>query len=297
MIGRYVGYDSVSHIFPDSERGSGMDGIVKDYVRWLRSWGASDDTVRARSVIARGRLRDWGIDGFTAANIEDWLGREVSDWTRATYHAHLSDLCAWLAATGRLPDNPMLAIRKPGRPHSLPRPLSDAEVDRALAAASGRVLTWLLLGLNAGLRAHEIAKVRGEDVTPEGIYVQGKGGKRAVQPMHPDIALDARQQGYPGRGWWFPSAKVPGRPVMAATVSNYVGRLFSDLGIEGSVHRTRHTYGTNLLRSGVHIRDVQQLMRHSDLSTTAAYTAVDEDHLQAAVARLPSRIQRTDDAS
>lgn len=268
-----------------------MQEVVEDYVRWLRSWGASADTIRARRVVASGRLRDWGgLGGLTADNVEGWLGREMSAWTRSTYHAHLSDFCAWLAASGRIADNPMTSIRKPPRPHSLPRPLSDAEVERSIDAAGGRQLTWLLLGLNAGLRAHEIAKLRGEDVSERGIYVEGKGGKRAQLPMHPDIWDDAAQ--YPERGWWFPSAKVPGQPITADTVTNYTGRLFDSLGIKGSIHRTRHTYGTTLLRNGVHIRDVQRLMRHSDLSTTAAYTAVDEDQLQSAVDRLPSRLKR-----
>lgn len=267
-----------------------MQEVVEDYVRWMRSWGASEDTIRARRTVARGRLREWGgLAGFTPDNVERWLGREMSAWSRSTYHAHLSDFCAWLAASGRIEADPMPSIRKPPRPHSLPRPLSDAEVERALSAATGRQLTWLLLGLNAGLRAHEIAKLRGEDVSARGIYVEGKGGKRAHLPMHPDIWTDA--QGYPERGWWFPSARVPGRSITANTVTNYTSRFFGSLGIAGSIHRTRHTYGTTLLRNGVHIRDVQRLMRHSDLSTTAAYTAVDEDQLQAAVNRLPSRLR------
>jgi Phage integrase family len=49
------------------------------------------------------------------------------------------------------------------------------------------------------------------------------------------------------------------------------------------VHRCRHVYATRLLRSGVNIRVVQQLMRHASLQTTAAYTAVDEDELRDAV--------------
>jgi integrase/recombinase XerD len=55
------------------------------------------------------------------------------------------------------------------------------------------------------------------------------------------------------------------------------------MGISGSIHRCRRVYGTRLLRAGVNIRTVQQLMRHSNLDTTAAYTAVNEVELRNAI--------------
>ncbi len=256
------------------------------YASWLRSWGASDDTVKARITTARGRLRAWGgLSGLTTENIQTWLGREeLARWSRSTYHAHLTDFCAWLQATGRIAADPMSDVRKPRRPKSLPRPLSEAEVAKVLLKATGRQRDWILLALLAGLRAHEIAKIRGEDVTQEHIYVDGKGGVRAELPTHPDLWEVA--QHYPRHGYWFPSAKVPGEPIAGATVSNYTGRFFRSLGIQGSIHRCRHVYGTRLLRAGVNIRTVQKLMRHSSLETTATYTAVDDDELRSAVNRL-----------
>lgn len=265
-----------------------MSNIVTDYEAWLRSWGASESTVRTRCKIARGRLAEWGGPaGFTVENVQAWLGRpDLAKWTRSTYNTHLRELCKWLVAAGHLAADPMEDVRRPGRPSSLPRPLSEAEVARVLKVARGRQRTWIILGLHAGLRAHEIARIRGEHVTAEGIYVQGKGGKREHLPIHPDIWAEAQR--YPHHGWWFESARVPGSPILPDTVTNYTSKLFLELGIAGSIHRCRHTYGTRLLRAGVNIRKVQKLMRHSSLETTATYTAVDEDELRAAVALLPS---------
>lgn len=258
-----------------------MGGVIRQYESWMRSWGASEETVRARRVIAESRLRDWGIDGFTVTNIQTWLGRpELARWSRTTYHAHLADFCAWMTAAGHLAENPMGEIRKPGRPRSLPRPLSESEVARVLVAATGRQRHWIMLALLAGLRAHEIAKLRGEDVTPDGIYIEGKGGVRSSIPTHPDLWAIATT--YPREGYWFPSAKTGGA-ISPAAVSNGTGKFFRSLGISGSIHRCRHVYGTRLLRAGVNIRTVQKLMRHANLDTTAAYTAVDEDELRAAI--------------
>lgn len=58
------------------------------------------------------------------------------------------------------------------------------------------------------------------------------------------------------------------------------------LGIEGSLHRCRHTYVTSLLRSGANIRVVQSLMRHQGLAVTARYLEVNDDERTDAVARL-----------
>lgn len=259
-----------------------VDQTVAEYVRWLRSWTSSEKTISARRTVALSRLREWGVEGMTADNVQQWLGRpDLSRWTRSTYHAHLNDLCGWLVATGRLAENPMEGVRKPTRPSSLPRPLTEPDVERVLATATGRTRDWIMIALLSGLRVHEIAKLRGEDVTEDTIFVEGKGGTRAMLPTHPDIWEMASR--YPRQGYWFRGRSGPIKPY---TITTRVSRVFDSLGLEGSIHRCRHTYGTRLLRGGTHIRVVQKLMRHASLATTATYTAVDEDEMRAAISRL-----------
>lgn len=257
--------------------------IADDYAAWLRSWSPSQRTVDTRRTLAANRLAAWGLEGFTTSNIQTWLGTSgFSPWSRATYYSHLRDFCAWLVATGRLAEDPMAGVRRPKRPKSVPRALTEAEVDRILAAATGKPRDWILLALLSGLRAHEIAKLRGQDVTEAHIYVEGKGDVLAAIPTHPEIWQLAQR--YPRSGYWF-----PGRDnghVVANTVSQQVSKLFRSLGISGSIHRCRHTYGTRLLRAGTNIRVVQQLMRHASLATTEIYTAVTEDDLRDAITRL-----------
>lgn len=255
--------------------------ILSGYASWMRSWAASEQTVRARTTLAASRLAVWGVEGFTAHNVQKFLGSDPtwSKWTRATYRNHLKSFCEFLVAEGLLEVSPMADVRKVVRPGPAPRPLSEEEVVRVMATAQGRTRDWLVLALLAGLRVHEMAKIRGEDVTTEGLRVVGKGGKQAVLPTHPDIWAMTRR--YPREGYWF--ASPYGAHITPQTITALVTELFSSLGIEGSIHRCRHVYGTRLLRAGVNIRTVQKLMRHSSLETTAAYTAVDEDELQRAI--------------
>jgi len=267
-----------------------VEAVVDHYAEWMRSWAAADKTITARTTLMRSRVAEWGLDGFTAGNVQEFLARPTpkgdkrSKWTTATYHAHLKSICEFLAASGHIIASPMEDVRGAKRPKSSPRPLGEDEVACVLAVAQGRTRDWIVLTLVTGLRAHEIAQVRGEDVTPRGIFVHGKGDVKTVLPTHPDIAAMATR--YPRQGWWFPSPY--GGHIKAETVSATVSRLFTDLGIEGSIHRVRHNYGTRLLRNGENIRRVQRLMRHATLETTALYTAVDEDELREAIYRLPS---------
>ena len=256
---------------------------LPDYETWLRSWGAAQSTIKVRlSVLSRALIETDGTTGGLAA----WLAQYDAPWTKSTYYSHLTSFYGWLHETGRRGDNPTRGLRRPRTGASRPRPLSEVEAQAVLSAAQGHVRAYVMLGMYAGLRAHEVAKIAGEDINPETLYVLGKGRQVALIPTHP--ALWDLAQDYPRHGLWFPSPHPAkrGQPVTPTAVSLAVTNLFDRLGIEGSLHRCRHTYGTRLLRSGANIRVVQTLMRHSNLATTAKYTAVDEAEQIAAIRRL-----------
>lgn len=258
---------------------------------WLQSWGAAETTVQSRIAVLTAFLRDLhphDVTTLTEHDLGTWLAQDrFSAWTRATYYGHLRSFFGWARKTGLRPDDPTAELRKPKPPKNRPRPLTGEQTDRALDESSGWLRIWLLLGFYAGLRAHEIAKIRGEDVTRDAIFVLGKGGSEAFIPTH-DLIWEIAQQ-MPRYGWWFPSARAATGHVNPKTVTVQTSRLFERLGIEGAHHRTRHTYGTDLLRAGVNIRVVQELMRHETLSSTEAYTEVVDDEKSAGIATLPTR--------
>ena len=179
----------------------------------------------------------------------------------------------------------MLAVRKSPAPRARPRPLSEDELMAALGSAEPRTRAFLMLGYLAGLRAHEIAKFHGRDISQDRIRVVGKGRVAATIPTHPLLWELART--FPREGFWFPPAQASTfAHVSSARVTYVVGRLFRSLGIEGATHRARHTYGTTLLRGGANLRVVQELMRHSSLATTALYLGVSEEERSSAVGGL-----------
>lgn len=256
------------------------DGLVEAYGDWMRGRGLSAATIRFRLRVARNRLAAWGTFDQSPQTLAAYLD-EHTGWTKCTYAASLRDIYRWLVETGRMDHDPTAKIRRPRQPRDRPRPLTPDESSRALEAATDDVRAYLMLGLLAGLRVHEIAKIRGEDIDEQHLRVVGKGGLLATVPTHP-LLWELAQQ-YPRRGWWFPSYHRPGEPIRPHAVYRRTHDLFQRLGISGGTHRMRHTYGTQLARSGTQLRVVQELMRHQSLATTARYLEVSEEERSAAI--------------
>jgi integrase/recombinase XerD len=258
--------------------------VLVGYDDWLTARGLSPNTVSQRVRFAESRLREWGTLDLPGAVVATWLNRQQG-WTRRTYLAHFRSVYAWMVDTGQLAASPLAHYRTPPTPAPRPRPLSAAELERVFTGADGSLLAWLMLGFFAGLRAHEIAKVAGQDVTAEAFYVRGKGGQDAVLPTHPELWRLA--QSYPRAGYWFPSVQAKREWVSPSQVGNKIRAHFRACGVDqGAVHRLRYSYGTTLARSGVQMRVVQELLRHRSLETTMRYVAVDDAEKRAAMAAL-----------
>lgn len=150
-----------------------------------------------------------------------------------------------------------------------------------------RTRVMVLLAAYAGLRVHEIAKVRGEDQRAGTLRVVGKGGVEAALAIHPMIAGAAMAM--PAVGWWFPAPGGEG-PLTPNGVTTTVGRTMRRAGVSGTAHSLRHWYATAQLRAGVNIRVVQENMRHASLASTQLYTAVDDQERRAGIMALPSTL-------
>lgn len=259
-----------------------MTNDIAQYLNWMHSQGYSARTVEARHFFALRVAAAWPSWSVPPSDIIRFLG-QFGGHTKRTYFDHFRALFAFLVQTGRVGVDPMPDVPRPPTPRPTPRPLSRDDAARSLVAAEGDMRAYLLLGRYAGLRAHEIAKIQGADIDADALYVNGKGGVIAILPTHP--VLWGLAKSYPRRGFWFPSDTDAGH-VTGHSVTMRVSRHFHRLGIEGSSHRNRHLYGTELLRSGANLRVVQELMRHADLSTTVRYLGVDEAEKVDAIRRL-----------
>ncbi|MDH6282593.1 tyrosine-type recombinase/integrase [Prescottella agglutinans] len=263
--------------------------LLDNYEVSMRGAGLSERWIRDSLSTLRKVERETGTNIAHMATVElsRFLGRpHLSANSRSTYFGQLVSFYRWLADNGGA--NPMERMRRPRVPRSVPRPVSDAQLNRLLAQRMHhRTRVMILLAAFAGLRVHEIAKFRGEDIDPieRVIRVQGKGGHRAELPAHP-LLVDAAGS-MPRSGWWFPSnSKCPGEHVLSRSVSDIIGRTMRRADVPGTPHSLRHWYGTTLVRSGADLRTARTLLRHASLATTQIYTAVADSSRIEAIERL-----------
>lgn len=112
---------------------------------------------------------------------------------------------------------------------------------------------WLAMMLDCGLRISEIENAqRGSDY----IQVIGKGDKERRIPAPPYV-LKGMHEIQQGRGGWRKSRNIVSQELRKIDVTH--------------PHSLRHTYATMLLREGLTIQQIQQLLGHESIATTQIY--------------------------
>lgn len=167
------------------------------------------------------------------------------------------------------PDEQLPTIR---RTRGLPRPLAPDEADVLLSQAANPMRDWFVLGCFAGLRAMEVAGLRGTDLeqVADGyvLRIRGKGKTELTLPAHPLVVELFQQQGRLGRLW----------QESAHTVSRKACAEMRRLGVNMQFHSCRHYFATTVLAaSGGDIVTTSNLMRHSSIQTTMGYAKLADD--------------------
>lgn len=254
--------------------------LLEGFARYQRARNLSPSTTRREALILRACLRETGasLATMTPQLLSAWLeSRDLSARTRSSYLSYFSAFYSWAVRDRRLKEDPTRAIIRPKLPRSLPRPMPDVHLQLALQMARGRVRCWLCLGAFEGLRVSEMARLTGEDVQihadPPVLRINhAKGDRDRVVPLHPTTASVLQDWGIPHHGPVFPGAspKVAIRP---ATITKHVSRFLRSLGISDTAHSLRHWFGSEMYRDSHDLRMVQEMLGHSNVSTTQGYTA------------------------
>lgn len=271
-------------------RPSDIDTLLAHWRLWQEGVPLSKRTIDERAATIRQLLAFTGEHPLklTADGIVSFIARpHLSRNSRSTYHASIRAYCAWLVETRRRKDNPCDRTPRSKRAKSTPRPIADQQLAALLRVANRRrTRMMILLASLAGMRVHEIAKIRGEDFDLDAgsLTITGKGGKTALVAIQDDLIAEAKS--WPRFGYWFESYHRPGHSIAAKSVTSAIGDAMARAGIRGTPHQLRHWYGTALLQKGADLRVVQELMRHESPATTAIYTKIDLAQQRAAISRL-----------
>lgn len=249
--------------------------------------------IESRRRVLERLERHLGTDPLNAT-LEDlrcYLDRGLSAGSLATEIAHLKGFYRWALLEGCISSDPTLRLERPKLPPGQPRPISSQDLAVALAVASDLIRPMLYLAAYAGLRACEIAPLRGEDLLLEAdppllVVTEGKGGIPGSVPVCSILLPELAQ--LPRRGWCFP--RIDGRPghMSRYRICQLCNGLLHGISIDASLHQLRHWYATEIYRATRDLRVTQKLMRHASSKTTDRYTYIADQDGTDAVAQLPS---------
>ncbi len=161
-----------------------------------------------------------------------------------------------------------------------------ASCDRATLRGA-RDFAMLMLLARLGLRSVEVARLDLSDLDWRAgeLVVRGKARREDRLPLPRDVgdALAAYLvlRGERDARHVFLTVKAPTRPIRADLVGDVVQRACLAAGVSHvGAHRLRHALATELLRAGASLTGISQVLRHSDLATTAIYAKVDLGRLR-----------------
>ena len=256
-----------------------------------------------------------GWRSLSRSDIQDFIlnlkERGYTETSVARKVAAVRSFFAFLAAEGSITANPTEGLSSPRVGKTLPKAISPNEVDELLEqparrstpeAKRDRAMLELLYA--TGMRVTELVSLDMENLNldPSSPFVRciGKGAKERSIPIH-DHALEA-VNGY----------LEDGRPMMvrnhdepALFVNRRGERLTrqgfwlilkgyaksANLGDGVTPHTLRHSFATHMLRGGMPLRNVQEMLGHANISTTQVYTHLTSDHVREVYERAHPRAQ------
>ncbi|WP_409043030.1 site-specific tyrosine recombinase XerD [Latilactobacillus sakei] len=283
-----------------------MDDLIQDYLHYLKiERGLSENTRQSyrqdlkqyQQFLVSQKLTSFTEDRFivlgflqaqtTAKKAQSSITRSIST---------LRKFYQYLAREGRIQKDPMLQIDSPKQGRHLPAVLSSEEIERLLKTPD----TSTPLGLRdrailevlyaTGLRVSELVHLKLTDLHLSLGLIQtlGKGDKERIIPIG-DVAVDwinqylerSRNRLTKGKDSPYLFVNFHGNGLTRQGIWKNLKAIVQAAGIDKGVtpHTLRHSFATVLLENGADLRIVQELLGHSDISTTQIYTHISKKHL------------------
>lgn len=205
--------------------------------------------------------------------------------------ASLRGFFKWLCASEICVQNPTLTLEQPKIPRKLPKVMSIKEIENILTAnltKTQRLIVELLYG--CGLRVSELVglKTNSIDLAANYLRCSGKGSKERLVPLGKK-AKEALKDYFEHRDFLVKKFNLDTKNLFLADDGRFLNRqdVYNFIHEQGkrinkniSPHTLRHSFATHLLENGADLRIVQELLGHSDVSTTQLYTHISKKRLK-----------------
>lgn len=205
--------------------------------------------------------------------------------------ASLRGFFKWTCVNEITRTNPALTLEQPKIPQKLPKVLTIEEINNLLNQDLSKlhsVITELLYG--CGLRVSELVnlKITDYDLKSKFLECTGKGSKDRIVPLGKK-AVQAIKNFLPERDYLlkkfnlqtkFLLVNEKGKKVTRQEIYTFIHEQGKKLHKSISPHTLRHSFATHLLENGADLRVVQELLGHSNVSTTQLYTHISKKRLK-----------------
>lgn len=267
-----------------------VEAYMRDTERFAAFCSSLEQPVEAAAVEPR------HIEQYMARLFD----RGLEPRSQARILSSMRGLFNYLLLTDAIENSPMEFIDSPRIGLHLPDVLSVEEIDAlidtfdasTMLGCRNRAIIETLYG--CGLRVSELVELHIGDLDFDNMLVRviGKGDKQRLVPMGDMLRsrleeyMEYRRTVEPHRD----SIETlylnrRGGKLTRVMIFTMIRRAAAAAGIDKTVgpHSLRHSFATHLLIGGASIRQVQELLGHSDISTTEIYTHLDDRILRAAV--------------
>jgi integrase/recombinase XerD len=264
---------------------------------WLSERGLGAETCGSVDVLGFLVWRQSGAAGQSPpddAAVEEEEGTGLCMKTMARVVSSIHSFFKFLRLEGVREDDPSELIETPRQERKLPDVLAPEEIDRFLGTidesnASGlrdRALFELIY--SCGLRVSEAAGLSFEGLFLDErvIRVVGKRRKERIIPFGDEAAAALKRYLSEGRPILAKESRSDrvflnraGKGISRKGIWKRFDLIRQTAGVEAKVHTFRHSFATHLLAGGADLRTVQELLGHTDISTTQIYTHIEPESL------------------
>jgi integrase/recombinase XerC len=266
-----------------------IDAYRQDVSAYLHFMSEHIGAASSKNMLARVDIKD----------MRSWMAHArrsgLSPRSLARALSAVKTFYRYLGETTGITITAVLVTRAPKFEKPLPRPvdpraatdlISRVELQSEQGWVGLRDVAVLTLLYGCGLRISEALSLQFKDAPlPEILKIKGKGGKERIVPVLPAAcaAVDDYLKSCP-----MPFERddalfkgVRGGPLNPRLIQKVMEQSRMQLGLPSTAtpHAMRHSFATHLLEAGGDLRAIQELLGHSSLSTTQAYTAVDQKRL------------------
>lgn len=205
--------------------------------------------------------------------------------------ASLRGFFKWTYSMNIIDKNPASTLEQPKIPQRLPKVISLKEIEEMLHSNLTPVQSVIIeLLYSCGLRVSELVNLNLSDIDMTSKYIRcfGKGSKERIIPVGKQ-AIEKLKNYFPERDFIIKKYNINTKRLLVFESGRIANRqdIYSFIHEKGklihkniSPHTLRHSFATHLLENGADLRVVQELLGHSDVSTTQLYTHISKKRLK-----------------